>query len=487
MLLVRQCKDTFIRTYNDEIGYIANQLTKKDRIYDEIGAFFLKQISRAPKRLNDIASIVTHSFPETPDDEIYRDVIEFITTLESDGYIVTGNSEKDLDQKEPQFSYKNSLAETAPSILGNEHITESDSDVWGFFSEYFRKHPQIFELQIEVTSDCNLRCCHCYLPHSREKTDIDTHLLIDVFDQLAEMGTVGVNLSGGECLLHEDFEKFLHKARANDFAITVLSNAVLLNEEHIQALKEVGINQFQASLYSMNAEEHDAITQLPDSHAKTLSNLEKMICANIPVQVSCPVMKINLHSYKDVLKWAYSHNIKAYTDYVMMARTDFTTSNLQYRIDLDEAEVLLRDILVYDKEYRSMLEDEQRFMDRETLSKKSVCGVGIDSMCLAANGNCYPCSGFQGYILGNVHSQRLKEIWQNSDAVQKLRKITYADLPECLQCEAIHFCSKCLVRNFNESNGDMFKVNKHFCDIAFLNKKLITEYRQKYAANSAKV
>ena len=37
----------------------------------------------------------------------------------------------------------------------------------------------------------------------------------------------------------------------------------------------------------------------------------------------------------------------------------------------------------------------------------------------------------------------------------------------------------CLVRNYNESNGDMFKINKHFCEVAFLNKKIVEEYKLK--------
>jgi hypothetical protein len=34
----------------------------------------------------------------------------------------------------------------------------------------------------------------------------------------------------------------------------------------------------------------------------------------------------------------------------------------------------------------------------------------------------------------------------------------------------------CLVRNYNESGGDMLKLNKHFCDVAFLTKKIVEEY-----------
>jgi len=54
-----------------------------------------------------------------------------------------------------------------------------------------------------------------------------------------------------------------------------------------------------------------------------------------------------------------------------------------------------------------------------------------------------------------------------------------------MACDARDFCAMCLVRNFNESNGDMFKINQHFCDVAFLNKKLVDQFRQdKQSANA---
>ena len=47
-----------------------------------------------------------------------------------------------------------------------------------------------------------------------------------------------------------------------------------------------------------------------------------------------------------------------------------------------------------------------------------------------------------------------------------------------MECEAQDYCAMCLVRNFNESGGDMFKINQHFCDVAFLNKRIVEEYKQ---------
>jgi radical SAM protein with 4Fe4S-binding SPASM domain len=99
-------------------------------------------------------------------------------------------------------------------------------------------------------------------------------------------------------------------------------------------------------------------------------------------------------------------------------------------------------------------------------------------MCIASNGNFYACAGFQGYPLGNAYQQSVSDVWRNSDAIKHLRDIKWKDFPKCLKCEAKPFCSMCIVRNFNES-GDIYKINQHFCDVAFLNKQLAEEHKAK--------
>ena len=104
-------------------------------------------------------------------------------------------------------------------------------------------------------------------------------------------------------MLHRDFIPVLRHAREKDFQISVLSNVTLLNDEIIAALKEANINLLQVSVYSMKPEEHDYITQLPGSHAKIIKNIERLISADIPVQISCPTMRRTYKSYRDVLNW----------------------------------------------------------------------------------------------------------------------------------------------------------------------------------------
>ena len=99
-------------------------------------------------------------------------------------------------------------------------------------------------------------------------------------------------------------------------------------------------------------------------------------------------------------------------------------------------------------------------------------------MCVAADGEFYPCSGFQGYPLGNAHSLSVADVWNNSEAIKKLRAVAWKDFPKCLKCEAKSYCAMCMVRNLNET-GSIFEVSKHFCDVAFINKRLVEEYMKR--------
>lgn len=320
-MLLRQTKDTFIRRFGN-IGYITNQLSKHDRNYNETGADFLDKISREPKEIDQIVKELLQVYQDISFDELKTDFIEFVEDLEISGYIVTGDTPDVLCTKEPTFSYK---MENPKTILydfthpDKKDILTDSSDL--LYSE-FHKEPRIFGLQIEVSSRCNERCIHCYIPNVKkdEGFDIDLALILRVMDEAKEMGTLQITLSGGELFMHKDIGVILHYARKNDFLIGILSNLVLLTEQHIELLKEINPSVIQVSLYSMKAEEHDAITLVKGSFYKTINSIERLVVADIPVQISCPVMKINRKSYKDVLRYANKLKIKAQTDFIMMAQ-----------------------------------------------------------------------------------------------------------------------------------------------------------------------
>ena len=101
------------------------------------------------------------------------------------------------------------------------------------------------------------------------------------------------------------------------------------------------------------------------------------------------------------------------------------------------------------------------------------------NLCIASDGIVYPCSGWQGMACGNVREQPIKDIWEKSPQLNKLRKLTKSAIPQCYDCEDKQYCAPCLVRNFNESGGDYLKVASHFCKASHLNRKLVEEAKAK--------
>lgn len=484
-MLIRQSKNTFIRV-TERYGYITNQMTRHDRTYDENGADWLREISREPQNIDDIIGRLQKNYCDVDTETLKADFMEFAESLARDKFIVMAETIEELDAKDVDFTYAIDNPKTLRDNfyqVTDEKVSENTQD---FFLEEVQGRPLISSLQFELSSRCNERCIHCYIPNDKKNHgfDMPVEKVKSILDEFAQMGGIHVTLSGGEAFLHKNLIEIVNYCREKDLKISILSNLISLKDEQIPALKAANLSLIQVSLYSMNPEIHDFITTVKGSWQKTKDAIEKLVAADIPVQISCPIMKANKKGYDKVLDYAKSLKIKAQTDYIMMARSDLDTENLANRLSLEETEELLRTMIEHDINYRKEtlqqlpISDQIKF-DLERFKKQPVCGVGYDNCCITANGDVYPCAGWQDYVLGNVYKQSLQEIWENSERVKELRKITQASFPQCLECEARDYCARCLVRNYNESGGDMFAVNHHFCDVAFLNKKIVEEYKEK--------
>jgi radical SAM protein with 4Fe4S-binding SPASM domain len=301
------------------------------------------------------------------------------------------------------------------------------------------------------------------------------------------MGILDIILSGGEPLLHPHFCDFLKKAKEYDFSVTVLSNLTMLDETILLAMKDGILSSVGVSLYSMKSEIHDSITKLSGSFEKTKAGILKLIDNNIPVQINCPLMKQNKDSYKDVLLWGHDKKCRVLTDFMIMAKYDHTTDNLLYRLSMEEAGEVMVNIAENDIVYQQRLtvsDFESSYAGNKDISNDIICGVCITFLGMVSNGNVYPCPGWQDYVCGNIGETNLKDIWEKSPQIQYLRSLRRKDFPQCLNCEDRGFCALCMGRNANEDpNGNFFNINKHFCEVAAINRKIALEWREKHLQN----
>ena len=482
MSYIRLHKDAFFRQYAD-IGYLWQQKERRSLVLDTNGALFFSALTREPQQTEDICKRLMQGYTDVTKEQITADFMAFMGRFVPLNIVVMGSSIQEMNANEQLFSYAKAEQYIRSTKTSVKSVNTSEENVNHFLTQHFKEHPQLLSLQIEITPHCNLKCVHCYLgfgtPSHSAQTGLSTQQICRVLDEFRALGGLQVTFTGGEAMLNKDLPKLLRYARRKDLDIWVLTNAALLNDELLKTMQETNVAGVQVSLYSMVPEDHDRITQVQGSFENTKKSIERLMEANIPVQLACPVMKENFLSFETVLKWGHEHHLEVKLNSGIMARTDFTTDNLNHRINLEAQSVFIQKTLASSPVY------QERLLNNPELAvsaEEPVCGAGRYMLCLEAEGDYYPCPGFK-LKLGNCKENSLKEIWEDSAELNKLRALTNAAYRECLNCPSRAYCNLCPGKLYNESGGDMFKLSDYFCEVAHINRRIAEEF---VAAHSKK-
>jgi len=481
-VMVRNYESFGYITDNRNFGYRQTNNNEDyigDKILSESGAVFMSVLDRKPQTLDELAKKINKQFTDVDFSTIKNDANEFYCILEQDGFVVSGETLQECNEKDTRFSYKTAEPERTEKIFPSI-IVHHEKSTQDFFEEYFKGKPQLTNLHIEITSKCNERCMHCYIPHEDKVNHMEPDLFYNILEQCVNMRLLNLTLSGGEPMLHKNFSDFLRKCREYNFSVNVLSNLTLLDEEIIKEMKMNPLLSVQVSLYSMSPNIHDGITQMKGSFEKTKSAILKLIENDIPLQISCPIMKQNKNCYGEVIKWAEKYKIHVGADYAIIARYNHTTQNLSCRLSINDIKEVINAKVTNDAKYLEQIETAAE-KKKNIIANDSVCSVCRSTICIADNGNVYPCEGWQDYVVGNVKETSLNDIWDNSEKVQYLRGLRNQDFPKCIQCPDKNFCTMCMVRNANENPyGDPLVVNEFFCSIAKLNREIVLEQKDKF-------
>ena len=475
-MLMRLARQTYVRQY-DEFTYLFGKVTAFDQVFRSAGPFF-SHITREPKERDVIIDEIVQDYTDAPREIVVKDFDELLAPLIEQKVILIGESAAELDAKESFFTYDCDN----PKTRKDERIHTADEVAAlpaTLLEKYFAKHPTLFEIQLDITQACTERCRHCYVPEYNP-IFLPYEKICEILDEFRDMGGIHVSLSGGECMMHKDFIKIVEAIRERDCTVACLSNLTVCSDEIINALVEAD-GTVQVSLYSMSPAIHDEVTRRKGSWLETMNAILRLRVAQIPIKISCPCLRINYKGYPDVMKFADSLKMDAQTDFIIMGKQDCDTSNLCNRLNLDETRTLLEDVILkavpMNSEYFSPGKKEQMLTAEEWKTQK-VCGACVNSMCLNATGEYYPCPGFAGVVLGNCYTDTLRDVWLKSKETERIRSVTGGDFQKCAECKDRDYCSTCMCRNFNET-GDMFKPAEHFCKVAAINHEVVDEFHKK--------
>lgn len=339
--------------------------------------------------------------------------------------------------------------------------------------------PQLTSLEIILTSKCNERCIHCYIPNQKKDaaTTLGKDQIKDVIRQFREMNGSKINFSGGEPLLHPDIWELLEYCTQQDIKVSLNSNMLLLTQEIVKRLKALSLFYIQVSLYSMNPDIHDTITNRKGSFNRTRSSIELLVENGITVTLSCPVMKENCESVSAIQTYAAKLGIDCYFDPIMMAQSNGDTKNLRNCLTPAETKRVIKQMILGNSVFMDAIRlapSHEDLLKLKFAHRWSSCSIMSSSLCLDADGTLYPCPGWNSMILANVKETTLKQVWTSSKLAKRLRVVNQYEFPKCKSCNLHNFCEMCVVYNVNE-NGNIDDVCSRFCVAAAMRKAVVEE------------
>jgi len=294
----------------------------------------------------------------------------------------------------------------------------------------WRNHA-LLSVLLELTYDCNLNCFFCYNDRKQRGLPLSLDQYRQLIDELAGMGVLYLTLSGGEPLLHEDFWAIGSHARTRGFIIRIKSNGHAIGPQPARRLKlEVDPFVAEVSLHGACAATHDRQTRAEGSFSQLMNNIQGMLQAGIRVQLNVVLTRWNEAEIEALCALADKLGLLLQIDPDITPIDTGDAAPLSIAATeaglrrLHEVHLARLTTPSIEKQPAGPAELANRGVQKKECpeSKTEHCGAGSTGLAIDPYGNVYPCVQWR-IRLGSFHDQRVNDIWQNSEELNRVRAL----------------------------------------------------------------
>lgn len=182
----------------------------------------------------------------------------------------------------------------------------------------------------DMTSRCNFDCVFCYIRDNSIADEIDFKTSKDTLDFLISEGLFEVYLSGGECLILDDFIEIYTYLKRKGVFVTVFTNGALIDDELLQCWRDLPPSSVEITLYSN------------DFSSKPFHNILRLLTMGLHVVVKFTLTKSTIDYFDDVKNWAFENDIELVVDSELFNGNDIKHKNIEeiYSISKEQKKLL---------------------------------------------------------------------------------------------------------------------------------------------------
>lgn len=308
-----------------------------------------------------------------------------------------------------------------------------------------------------LTKRCNLRCPHCYMEAgTRAQRELSTDECFSLLDEMRELGTEMVILTGGEPLLRKDIYEIARRASELGMWVVMGTNGVLVTPAVAEKMVACGVKGVGISIDSVQPEQHDRFRGGPGSWEHSVRALEICRQHGLEVLVQTTVMNMNRNEIAALAEFARERGAWSFNLYFLVQ-----TGRGQQMNDLSPTDThdVLSELVEGQDRFRPMLVRSKCAPQFKQIAYDSGRGGLESGGCMAGTqygritpeGDVTPCP-YMTTVAGNVREQSFTHIWQSSSVMRDLRKPDNLK-GRCGKCEFRELCGGCRCRAY-AATGD---------------------------------
>lgn len=354
------------------------------------------------------------------------------------------------------------------------------------FSIDYKHHYPIF-VDWKITSDCNLRCEHCYF-HEDESNfdsskDLSAEKIFELADEIVDMDIFNINLTGGEIFLRKDIFDIIYKLKLSNVALKLTTNATLITKEiaaNLKTLLNPITDSIQVSIDGATEETHD-LTRGKGSFQKTIRGINFLREEGLPILVNSVITANNVNEIGDLYKLSQSLGVKriSFTKLVPCheGQEKLTPHFEELVISMTKAIILEKqntdtsiDMLTF-KPYDFLQNNIARTILKKILAPENL-KITLNKNCQCHNNHkvyidssgevslCNFISNMKTFSIGNVKHSSLKNIWNDKDN-NIFFKERNSNKMICQKCKYICWCKGGCPAKAYEKYGSILAPDKN--------------------------
>jgi radical SAM protein with 4Fe4S-binding SPASM domain len=313
---------------------------------------------------------------------------------------------------------------------------------------------------MDITSHCNLRCVHCYIPRPQQGQELNYHEICGIIDQIVDEGCLWFLITGGEPLVRPDFLDIYAYAKNKGLLITLFTNGTLIDSRIADYLAEFPPFKVEITLYGMTPETYERVTGVPGSFKRCLRGIELLKEHGVPLALKTMVMTINKHELYQMKDYAEQMELGFRADPLIMKRLDSSDGPDEVRLSCEEVVALDTGDEIHVNEWHRLW---NRIKGPYNTERLFTCGAGLNGFHINSTGGLQVCNMVNepGYSL---RKGTFREGYELFPKILNQKRTRYSP---CSECKIRSLCNQCPAWGITE-HGDAEKEAVYLCQIAHL-------------------